>query len=182
MRSCLDHTFSLISTIENRYKRRQSTFLQKAFNTINMVCLMEMLRNIGVNGYMYNAIKNMYENVSCSVSLNSLMTERFDVELGVKQGCVLSPTLFCIFVNDIGGEIKDLKAVIDTDGYNLSILLFSDDIALIVDSPQDLQAMLDTVTDWCQMWRLSINVEKTNGVYFRTPGKLKHSLSLNILE
>ncbi len=62
MRSCLDHIFSLISTIENRYKRRQSTFvcfvdMQKAFDTINRVCLMEQLRNIGVNGYMYNTIK-----------------------------------------------------------------------------------------------------------------------------
>ncbi len=61
MRS-LDHIFSLISTIENRYKRRQSTFgcfvdMQKSFNTINRVCQMEKLRNISVNGYMYNAIK-----------------------------------------------------------------------------------------------------------------------------
>ncbi len=31
--------------------------MQKAFDTINRVCLMEKLRNSGVNGYMYNAIK-----------------------------------------------------------------------------------------------------------------------------
>ncbi len=104
----------------------------------------------------------------CSVRVNGLMTDRFDVGLGVKQACVLSPTLFSIFVNDLAGEIKDLKAGIDIDGYNLSILLFADDIALIADIPQALQAMLDTVTDWCQRWRLSINVEKTNVVHFRT--------------
>ncbi len=147
--------------------------MQKAFNTINRVCLMEKLRNIGVNGYMYNAIENMYENVSCSVRVNSLMTERFDVKLGVKQGCVLSPTPFSIFVNDLARQIKDLKASIDIDGYNLSILLFVDDIALIADNPQALQAMLDTVTDWCQRWRLSIHVEKTNVGHFRTPGTVK---------
>ncbi len=88
----------------------------------------------------------MYENVSCSVRVNGLMTERFDVELGVKQGCVLSPTLFNIFVNDLAGEIKDLKASIDIDGYNLGILIFADDIALIVDSTQAFQARLDIVT------------------------------------
>ncbi len=121
MRSCLDHIFSLISTIENIYERRQSTFvyfvdMQKAFDTINRVCLMEKLRNIGVNGYMYNAMKNMYENVSCSVRVNGLTTERFDVELGVKQGSISSPTIFSIFVNDLAGEIKDLKAGIDING------------------------------------------------------------------
>ncbi len=99
MRSCLDHIFSLISTIENRYKRRQFTFvcfvdMQSAFDTINRVCVMEKLGNIGINGYMYNAIKNMYENVSCSVRVNGLMTERFDVELSVKKGlCAISNTL-----------------------------------------------------------------------------------------
>ncbi len=82
----------------------------------------------------------MYENVSCSVRVNGLMAERFDVELGVKQGCILSPTLFSIFVNDLAGEIKDLNAGIDIDGYNLSILLFADDIALIADSQQALIA------------------------------------------
>ncbi len=85
---------------------------------------------------MYNAIKYMYENVSCTMRVNSLMTERFDVKLGVKQGCVLYPTLFSIFVNDLAGEVKDHKAGFDIDGYNLSILLFADDIALIADSPQ----------------------------------------------
>ncbi len=63
---------------------------------------MEKLRNIGVNEYMYNAIKKkMYENVSCSVRVNYLTTKIFDVELGVKQGCVLTLTLFSIFVNDL---------------------------------------------------------------------------------
>ncbi len=70
----------------------------------------------------------MYENVSCSVRVNDPMTERFDVELGVKQGCVLSPTLFSIFVNNLAEEIKDLMGRIDIDGDNLSILLFADDI------------------------------------------------------
>ncbi len=42
-----------------------------------------------------------------------------------------------------------------------------------MDSPQALQAMLDTVTDWSQKWRLSINAEKTNVVHFRTSGTVK---------
>ncbi len=77
---------------------------------------------------------------------SALMTERFDVELCVKQGCVLSPTLFSIFVNDLAWDIK-LRVGIDIDEYNLSILLFADDTALIADNPQSLQTMLDTVTD-----------------------------------
>ncbi len=47
--------------------------------------------------------------------VNGLTTERFDVKLGVKQGCVLSPILISIFVNDLAGENKDIKAGIDID-------------------------------------------------------------------
>ncbi len=56
-------------------------------------------------------------------------------------------------------------------GIILSILLFTDDIALIADNRQALQAMLDTVSDWRQRWRLS--VEKTNVLHFRTSGTVK---------
>ncbi len=53
---------------------------------------------------------------------SALMTEKFDVELGVKQGCVLSPTLFSIFVNDLASEIKDLRVGIDIDGIILAFM------------------------------------------------------------
>ncbi len=47
----------------------------------------------------------MYENDSCSVKVNGLMSEWFDVELGIKQGCVLSLTISSIFVNDLAREV-----------------------------------------------------------------------------
>ncbi len=53
--------------------------------------------------------------------------------------------------------------------YKLNILLFADDIAVIADSPQSLQGMLDTVSKWCSKWRLNINIDKTKVVYFRMP-------------
>ncbi len=55
MRSCPDHIFTLITTIENRYKRRQSTYvcffyMKKAFDSVNRTCLLNKMTNIGVNG------------------------------------------------------------------------------------------------------------------------------------
>jgi hypothetical protein len=134
---------------------------------------MEKLKNIGVIRCMYNAIKTLHQNVSCSVRVNGLNTKRFDVELGVKKGCVLYPILFSIFVNDLVPDIRTMNMGIDMDGYKLSILLFVDNIALIADSLESLQAMLDTVTAWCNKWRLCINVDKTKVVHFRTPSTPK---------
>ncbi len=53
------------------------------------------------------------------------------------------------------------------ENYKLNILLFVDDIALIADSLQSLQHMLDTLSKWCSKWRLNINIDKTNVVHFR---------------
>ena len=49
----------------------------------------------------------MYSEVKSSVVLNDRMTEWFDIEIGLRQGCVLSPLLFLIFINDL---LKELKA------------------------------------------------------------------------
>jgi hypothetical protein len=49
----------------------------------------------------------------------------------------------------------------------LSILLFADDIALISDSEESLQAMPDSLSEWCYKWRLQINPDKTKVMHFR---------------
>ena len=156
--------------------------MQKAFDTVNRDCLMYKLANIGICGPMYKAIKSLYDNVLCSVRVNGAHTEWFDVELGVKQGCILSPTLFSIFINDLAVEIKELGLGVDIGQIKLSILLFADDIALIADSPEALQTMLNTLSEWCKKWRLSINVEKTKVVHFRPHSVVKIDFNFECLD
>ena len=55
----------------------------------------------------------------------------------------------------------------------VSILLFADDIALIADSEEHLQRMLDFVRHWCSQNKMSVNISKTKVVYFR---KIKKKL------
>ena len=54
------------------------------------------------------------------------------MNFGVKQGCKISPTLFSVYVNDLADDIRALSAGVNIDEMNLSILLYADDIALIV--------------------------------------------------
>ncbi len=75
----------------------------------------------------------------------SIYTNWFALNLGVKHGCILSPTLFSIYINDLAKAIKELYCGIVMENYKLNILLFSDDIALIPDHQQSLQHMLDTL-------------------------------------
>ena len=54
------------------------------------------------------AVQSLYENVECSLRVNGHQTEWFSVKRGLKQGCLLSPLLFNLFVNELVEKIKAL--------------------------------------------------------------------------
>lgn len=174
-RGCIEHLYALTSIITNRKIERKSTFAcfidaKKAFDTVNREMLWYKLMVLGINGKFLKGLQSLYVDVRYAVKINGYMTDMFDVSLGVKQGCKLSPTLFSIYINDLADEINSLDVGLPISANDmLSILLYADDIVLLAPDEESLQQMLDIVHDWCSKWRLSINVDKTNVVHFRCP-------------
>ena len=80
------------------------------------------------------------------------MTDWFPVLSGLKQGCLLSPLLFNLFANDLGEAIYATGLGIDINGVTgkLHMLMYADDLALIADTEEDLQKLLDTLSKWCK--------------------------------
>ena len=77
---------------------------------------------------------------------------------GVKQGDNLYPTLFNLFINNLVSQIKELHCGIKICIEQVSILLYADDIVLLLDSEKGLQSMLIYLNKWCMQWCLDINV------------------------
>ncbi len=67
---------------------------------------MDTLRVYGVERQLLEGIKSFYENASASVWVNVELSESFNVEVGVRQGCVMSPWLFNIHMD---GCIREMK-------------------------------------------------------------------------
>ena len=88
-------------------------------------------------------------------------TDWFDVGVGVRQGCVISPMLFDVFVDQLAREVRALKLGVAAADGRLSLLLYADDIVLMADSQKDLQRMLGAVQAFCRRWRLQVNLSKT---------------------
>ena len=115
-RYCQDHIFSLTSIIENRMLGRKYIFacfidFRKAFDCVNREMLWEKIETrYKVNGNLLIALKALYSKVSCAANVNSELTGWFTVDSGVKQGCILSPTLFAMFIDDLVDNLNSIQA------------------------------------------------------------------------
>ena len=96
--------------------------------------LWKRLLDFGVNGKMGRVIKNIYQVVENSVILGEELTEWFEVGLGVRQGCTLSPLLFLIFVEGLSQELRKCEIGIQEGKITLHHLLFADDLAICAGS------------------------------------------------
>ena len=53
----------------------------------------------------------------------------------------------------------------------VNILLYADDIVMFASNEMDLQILLNIVEDWCQKWKLEVNLTKTNILHIRNKRK-----------
>ena len=169
-RACIDHLFVLTSIIKNRKVRNLPTFacmvdFAKAFDKTDRNMLLFKLLINGLSGKFYNCIRSMYLSTKCCMNINTVLTDWFPTESGLKQGDNLSPTLWNIFLNDLVKEINDLNIGISIDTLKISILLYADDMVLLAENERNL--MINKLNEFCTRWRLTINVDKTNVIHFR---------------
>ena len=135
------------------------------------------MKENGLCGRLYNAIISLYKDVKSCVRINGLSTDFFDVKCGLKQGCLLSPLLFNIYINDLVHEMKQLDVGVNIDGENVCILLYADDVILIADSEDELQTLLDCLHRWCERNCLNINKDKSKIIHFRRQSSLRSNVS-----
>ena len=91
----------------------------------------------------------------------SKQSELFVINRGVKQGGVLSPTLFNIYVNDllIKVNISDYGCYIDS--FKTTILGYCDDLILMASSVRHMQLLLNMCEEYSLMWKMKFNPKKS---------------------
>ena len=78
-----------------------SVDLEKAFVKVNRLYLFAKLAALGYTGKCLKIIQYFYFNDLVRVNVNGRLTHELFFNLGVKQGCSLSPILFLIYINDL---------------------------------------------------------------------------------
>ncbi|CAG4989602.1 unnamed protein product [Colias eurytheme] len=170
-RSTTDMIFTLRQLQEKCREQKTPLFvafvdLNKAFDTVSREGLYSALESIGCPPKLLCLIKSFHDNMNGIVVFNGGTSEPFKVCRGVRQGCVLAPTLFGIYSSlmlraAFSDDHQGVHLHTRTDGrlFNISLLkskkhredlfvdnlLFADDAALLANSPFELQSMIDSL-------------------------------------
>ena len=150
-RSYIDQIFVLAGLLDKR--RGKKTFccfidLRKAYDRVWRAGLWKRLWDEGIRGKMWRIIKNLYTKVESCVLLGSEKTDFFGIDEGVRQGCVLSPILFSIFINKLATDVINSGLGITVKDSKVALLLYADDIVLIASSRDDLKKGLEIVNNF----------------------------------
>merc|ERR1712001_819488 len=102
------------------------------------------------------------------VRVGSKVSESFEVRVGLRQGCVMSPWLFNIYmdgvVTEVYSRVNGMGVKMRVHGESewiLSQLLFADDTALVAESAEQLQCLVREFGRVCERRKLRVNVEKS---------------------
>ena len=120
-----------------------------------------------MRGKMWRVLRNLYTVVESCVLVGADRTEWFSIDAGLRQGCILSPILFAIFIDGLAREIKAAKTGPTLGKLRINVLLFADDLVLIADSEKELQYLLDIAFNYSVKWRFRFNVAKSKVVVFK---------------
>ena len=144
----------------------------KAFDSVPREILLDKLRKCGINGKVFEVIRKIYTEDQASVKFGNKASEPFKTNRGVRQGCVLSPLLFNIFLADIQEVFDKCGDSPQLNNMEISCMIWADDILILSETPEGLQAKINNLKVYCKKNKLQVNIDKTKVMTFTKSGRL----------
>ena len=116
----------------------------------------------------------MYTHDLACISLGEKVTPHFRIDQGVKQGCILSPLLFNIFLSDLPSHLShgDTRPVRINDSESLNSLIWADDLLILSETENGLKTMLKNLMSYTEENSMQVNLDKTKCMIFNKTGRL----------
>ena len=103
----------------------------------------------------------LYDKVKSCVRGNESLTNIFPCSRGVRQGCLLSPVLFALYLNELNRHIRESLQGVMVDDLPVHSLKYADNRGLKARDRKDLQSQLDTLDQFSKSLKMEVYMDKT---------------------
>ena len=133
----------------------------KAFDRVNHFKLFDKLLKKGAPGYLVRILIYWYSSQKMSIRWGSMISESFNVSNGVRQGGILSPYLFNLYMDDLSSRLKSHYAGCKIANMIINHLFYADDLVLMCPSHRGLQELLETCMKYASEHDIKFNSKKS---------------------
>ena len=125
--------------------------------------LWKILKEMGIPDHLTCILRNLYAGQEATVGTGHGTIDRFQIEKGVHQGCILSPCLFNLNAEYIiqNPRLDEAQAGMKIAGRNVNNLRYADDTILRTESEEGLKSLLMEMKQESEKVGLKLNIKKT---------------------
>ena len=167
-RSTTEQIFNLRILCEKYLQHQQNLYhvfidFKKAFDRVWHAALWATMRKYNISANLVRTIEQLYDKATSEwYQMNGSIGEWFRTTVGVRQGCLLSPTLSNIFLERIMSDaLEEHDGKVSIGGRNITNLRFADDIDAVTEEEQELEALVEGLDKTFTRYKMEISVEKT---------------------
>ncbi len=182
-----NHAIYIVQEVISYFTANNSTVnlcaldLSKAFDKVNYCALFSTLIDKHVPSNIINLLLGWFSQSVATVKWNSCFSSSIRIGSGVRQGGVLSPFLFAVFVDVVLVKLKNSSLGCRLKGVLINAIMYADDLLLLAISLHDLQLMVDLCYKEFQEIGLSLNLTKSSCLKIG-PGHNIHAANITINE
>ena len=138
----------------------------QAFDRVQYVKLFKLLLKNGICPVVARILAYLYTNQKLRVKYGNVKSDLFSVTNGVKQGGVLSPILYVIYMDVLFQKLKQSKLGCHIGNIFFGCLGYADDCTLLAPSITSTNLMLTIVSEYGKEYNVKFNASKTQLVLY----------------
>jgi len=127
---------------------------------VNIYALLNKLIDLNVNRQIVILLEYWLANSAACVKFDNNISKCINLSARVRQGGILSPFLFSLYVDIVLQRLSDCKLGCFVDGLCYNSFMYADDLILLSHSVMDLQSLFDLCSNTLHMVDLPINIDK----------------------
>ena len=133
----------------------------KAFDRLEYVRMFDVLIERAVCPNVIRLLLFMYSHQRACVKWRNTTSEFFTVRNGVKQGGVISPVLFTLYIDTLLNRLEEKGVGCWVAGQYCGAFAYADDVILLAPSRSALVSMLHTCSEFSNEFDVIFNAAKT---------------------